>query len=209
MCFKLYKINIVFLFKIYFKQYICESISLLFMSKLKFTFLYILCSLILFLNFNCDNTTQSSEKIEQEVNTKENKVSAKDISTIKYTEFALSSLSEKATENWLKFNELQEELIILKKGDLSFFKDDKTILESLITDLKNEIPENLNINSILVRLSVLETTLFKLEGISSFNNVSKELLLNSIKDVLIANSNIILQMNKKFEKDSQNIQKPK
>ena len=178
------------------------------MYKLKITFLFILSSLTLFLNFSCNSNTESDKKTLQEMSSEDFKISAKDIDTITYTEFALSNLSENATGNWLKFQELQEEIVILKKGDLSFFKDDKTILESLITDLKNEIPEDLNIPSILVRLSVLETAIFKLEGVSSFNNVSKELLLNSIKDVLVANSNIILQMNKKFEKDSQKIQKP-
>lgn len=178
------------------------------MCKLKTVYLFVLSNIILLLNLSCDKTTQTTQKTSQEVNAKVFKVSAKDIDQIKYTEFALSNLSEKATENWLKFHELQEEIIILKKGDLSFFKDDKSILQSLITDLKNEIPEALNVPPILVRLSVLETTMFKLEGVSNFNNINKELILNAIKDVLVAHSNIILQMNKKFEKDSQNIQKP-
>ena len=178
------------------------------MFKLKIPFLYILSSLILFLNFSCNSNTESSKKTLQEVNSENFKVSAKDIDNIKYTEFALSNLSENATENWLKFHELQEEITILKKGELSFFKDDKAILVSLITDLKNEIPKDLNTLSILVRLSVFETAIFKLEGISSLSNVNKEVILNAIKDVLVANSNVILQMNKKFEKDSQNIEKP-
>jgi len=176
------------------------------MFKLKTTILYILSSLILFLNFSCN--TESSKKTLQEVNSENFKVLAKDIDNIKYTEFALSNLSENATENWLKFHELQEEIVILKKGELSFFKDDKAILVSLITDLKNEIPKDLNTSSILVRLSVLETAMFKLEGISSLSNVNKEVILTAIKDVLVANSNVILQMNKKLEKDSQNIEKP-
>ena len=178
------------------------------MFKLKIPFLYILSSLILFLNFSCNSNTESSKKTLQEVNSENFKVSAKDIDNIKYTEFALSNLSENATENWLKFHELQEEITILKKGELSFFKDDKAILVSLITDLKNEIPKDLNTLSILVRLSVLETAVLKLEGISSLSNVNKKVILNAIKDVLVANSNVILQMNKKFEKDSQNIEKP-
>ena len=178
------------------------------MSKLKTTFLYILSSLILFLYFSCNRNTETSKKNLQEVNSEDFKVSAKDIDNIKYTEFALSNLSENAIENWLKFHELQEEITLLKKGEMSFFKDDKAILQGLITDLKNEIPKNLSTSSILVRLSVLETAIFKLEGISSLSNVNKEVILNAIKDVLVANSNVILQMNKKLEKDSQNIQKP-
>ena len=179
------------------------------MRELKTIPLYILSSLLLCVNLSCDKTTTSSDKTLQEIDPEILKISANDINQIKYTEFALSDLSEKGIKDWLKFQELQEEIVILKKGDLSFFKEDKTILQSFITDLKVEIPEALNIPSILVRLSVLETSIFKLEGISNFNNIKNELLLTAIKDVLIANSNIILQMNKKFEKDSQNIEKHK
>jgi len=178
------------------------------MFKLKIKNLILLSSLILFLNSSCDKTSQSSENNLEEVSSEKLKVNANDISQLKYTEFALSNLSEKSTEDWLKFQELQEEIVILKKGDLSFFKDEKTILQSFFKDLKVEIPESLNINSILVRLSVLETTILKLEGTSKISNVKKELLLNAIKKVLVAYSNVILQINKKFEKDSQNIQKP-
>lgn len=178
------------------------------MFKLKVKNLILLSSLILFLNSSCVKTTESNEKNLEEVSSGKLKVNANDISQLNYTEFALSNLSEKSTEDWLKFQELQEEIEILKKGDLSFFKNEKAILQSFFKDLKVEIPESLNINSILVRLSVLETAMFKLEGTSNINNVKKELLLNAIKEVLVAYSNVILQMNKKFEKDSQNIQKP-
>lgn len=193
---------------IYFKQYICNSISLYFMFKLKTISPIVLCSIILCMNLSCDKTAQSKESVLQNANSKEFKVSAKDINQIKYTEFVLSNLSKKSTEDWLKFQELHEGIILLKRGDLSFFKDDKAILKVFITDLKNEIPKTLNKLPILVRLSVLETTMFKLEGTSNINNVKKELLLNAIKEVLVAYSNIILQINKKFEKDSQQIEKP-
>ncbi len=192
---------------IYFKQYICNTFSLLFMYKLKTLYLFKLSCIILFLNLSCDKTTQSGEKILQEVNS-EFKVSAYDINQIKFTEFALSDLTEKYTRDWLKFQEFQEEIDRLKKGDLTFFINDKTILQIFFKDIKIEIPESLNISSILVRLSVLETSIFKLRSITNLNNVKKELLLKAIKEVLVANSNIILQMNKKFEKDSQKIEKP-
>ncbi len=178
------------------------------MCKLKISNLFVWSCLILILNFSCDKTTQLSEKNLKEISSEKLKVTEKDISQLKYTEFALSNLSKKSTEDWLKFKELQEGIILLKRGGLSFFKDDKAILKIFITDLKNEIPKTLNTLPILVRLSVLETTMFKLEGTSNINNVKKELLLNAIKEVLVAYSNIILQINKKFEKDSQQIEKP-
>lgn len=178
------------------------------MNKLKTLYLFKLSFIILFLNLSCNKTNPSNEKNLQEVISKEFKVSEKDINKIKFTEFALSDLTEKHTIDWLKFQELQKEINLLKKGDLSFFSDDSTILKSFINDLKTETPEALNIPAILVRLSVLEVSIFKLKSVTDLNNVEKEFLLNAIKEVLVANSNIILQMNKKFEKDSQKIEKP-
>ncbi len=178
------------------------------MNQLKtFNSLILIC-IILFLNLSCDKTTQSSEKKLQVITTEVSKVSAKDINQIKFTEFALSDLTVKHTIDWLKFQELQQNIDLLKKGDISFLTDDVTILQSFFKDLKIEIPETLNIPSILVRLSALETTVFKLESIAKLNNVKNEVLISVIKEVLVANSNVILQINKKFEKDSQKIEKP-
>ena len=178
------------------------------MSKSKLKYLTIFISILLFLNLSCNETVQSNQETIQEINSKVDKVSAKDINQIKFTEFALSDLAIKNIIDWLKFKELQENIELLKKGDLSFYSDDTAILKAFITDLKNEVPETIDIPSILVRLSVLETNIFKLESITNLNNVEKELILNAIKDVIVSNSNIILQINKKFEKDSQRIEKP-
>ena len=163
---------------------------------------------MLFVNLSCNRSNETSEELPQDKSSKEYKITIKDVEKIKYTEFVLSDLSENTIKDWLKFQEFLVQIELLRKGDLSFFKDDKTILQSFITDLKNEIPEVLNTPPILVRLTVLETTLFKLEGITILNNVKKDIILNAIKDVLVAHSNLILQINKKFEKDSQNISKP-
>lgn len=163
---------------------------------------------MLFVNINCNTSNTTGEEADQKIELNSQQLTSKDIEQIKYTEFVLSDLSDKAVSNWLKFQELLTQIELLKKGSLSFFKDDKTMLQSVITDLKNEIPEALNDSSILVRVSVLETTILKLEGILNIHNVEKGMSLKAIKEVLVAHSNLILQINKKFEKDSQNIQKP-
>lgn len=178
------------------------------MSKLVLNCLRIFISFFLMHNLSCDKTVESSEENSQEATYEKSKVSTKDIEQIKFTEFALSDLAIKNTVDWLKFQELQENIELIKKGNLSFFGDDKAIIEAFITDLKTEVPETIKIPSILVRLSVLETTIFKLESIANLSKIENELLLDAIKDVLVANSNVILQLNKKIEKDSQKIKKP-
>ena len=178
------------------------------MQKLRILYPFIISSIMLFLNLSCNRSNEAIDELPQNTDSKEHKITIKDIEQIKYTEFALSDLSEDSTKDWLKFQEFLLQIEILKKGGLSFFKDDKVILQGFITDIKNEIPEALNTPSTLVRLTVLETTMFQLEGISNINNVKNEILLNAIRDVLVAHSNLILQINKKFEKDSQKIDKP-
>ena len=120
----------------------------------------------------------------------------------------MSDRSEKSTQNWIKFQGLQNQIEILKKGDLSFFEDDKEILKGLLTELKNDLPEDLNDPSILARIIALETSAYKLHDEAVFNRANKEDLLEAIKELLVAHSHLIFQLNKKFEKEVHDIQKP-
>lgn len=168
----------------------------------------ILFLVILFIS-GCNTQTTNDSNIFKEIETIDSsQITSRDITKLKYTDFALSNLTKSKTSNWQKFNELTDKIEILKTGDLSFFKDDKAILVGFLNDLKNEIPESLKTTAILVRLSVIETTFLKLEGLASLSSAKKEDLLIIIKDVLVSYSNLVFQMNKKFEKESQNIEKP-
>lgn len=156
--------------------------------------------------FNCkEKKTEidSNPIIYQEI-----KISSKDIEGIKYTEYALSNLSEKQIENWLQFQELNSQIDILKKGDLAFFNDENEIFSTFLNELKEQIPDDIKTSAIKARLTVLETCFYKLEGINDLKNLDKKTILSYIKDVLVAHSNLILQINKKLEQESQNIEKP-
>ena len=158
---------------------------------------------------SCNPDVKNESAIVDEITTIDSSIiTANDISKIKFTEYALSKITQNKTSNWQKFNELSNKIELLRTGDLSFFRDDKAILEGFIADLKNEIPESLNTQSILVRLTVIETVFLKLEGLASLKTAKKEDLLIAIKDVLLSYTNLIFQMNKKFEKESQKIEKP-
>jgi len=156
----------------------------------------------------CKKTLTEDEVVAETVQTPNYKLTVQDLESIKYTDYALSNEAEEAVKDWVKFHELTTQIEALKKADLSFFKDDKAILQSYITDLKNEIPEILSETSILVRLIALETSIYKLEGIAIVPDADKEDLLASIKDVLVSHVNLIFQINKKLEKDAQNVIKP-
>ena len=158
---------------------------------------------------SCNPDVKNESAIVEEITTIDSSIiTANDISKIKFTEYALSKITQNKTINWQIFNELSNKIELLRTGDFSFFRDDKAILEGFIADLRNEIPESLNTQSILVRLTVIETVFLKLEGLASLKTAKKEKLLMAIKDVLLSYTNLIFQMNKKFEKESQKIEKP-
>ena len=91
---------------------------------------------------------------------------------------------------------------------MSFFKENNELLVAFVKDLKEGIPEEINTPLINARLVALETKMLKLEGVVNLSNPDKKEVLSVIKDFLTAFSNLNLQINKKIEKDSQNIQKP-
>jgi hypothetical protein len=50
--------------------------------------------------------------------------------------------------------------------------------------------------------------MYKLEGLSTLDRAENDALLLAINGVITAHSNLIFQMNKKFEKEAQNVNKP-
>ena len=168
----------------------------------------ILAVILILLNTHCkkNNSEEINEDTASEVQNAV--ITEKDISNLNITEFALSDQSETITESWDKFKILLSHMEDLKTGSFSFFKDDKALLQSFLTDLKVEIPEKLNKPSVLVRISAFETVLYKFDEAANIQNSDKETLLGNIKDILLSFNNLIYQINKEIERDSQKIIKP-
>ena len=179
------------------------------MRKVKSVYKYIIGLLVLVVFLQCEGNDKENDIEIQVNNTTTQKITANDISQIKYTEYALSDLAEKSTDDWLKFKLLSTQIINLKNGNLSFFVDDKTILESFVDGLISEIPELLNESSILVRISVIKTALYKLDESYAFSSPDKQPIIDNIKDLLLAYNHLLLQINKRVEKESRTIAKPK
>lgn len=149
-----------------------------------------------------------SEEMPAEDPEKNSVISAQDIEKLEYTDYVLSPDSKKAVLDWQKFNELQGHLELLKNGELSFFRDEKKIMEEFISELKSEQPSSVITPAIRSRMTVLETTLLRLQDLANLDNIKKTDLLESIKELLVADVNLKLQINKKFEKEAQQIQLP-
>jgi hypothetical protein len=76
---------------------------------------------------------------------------------------------------------------------------EKKVLKAFINDFKTEIPESIKTAPIESRIVVLETKLLKFNSILKLDNVDKATRLSNVKELLIAMSNLNLQINKKFE----------
>lgn len=168
----------------------------------------ILITLSILLSFSaCKKTQDTDVEIEIEETTSQN-LSEKSITQLKYVEYALDTKTEKAIEDWAEYFQLETHINNVKKGDLGFFYDNDKNIKTLLRDLKKDIPEEVNSDATLARISALETHLYKLKSLANLESTSKDELLLTIKDFLISFSNFNFQMNQKIEADGINIAKP-
>ena len=137
---------------------------------------------------------------------KDTALTASDIENLNYTDYILSPESERAIVDWQKYQDLNLNMELLKNADLSFFKVEKDIMQEYISELKIDQPEIIKAPAIRSRITVLETNLLRLQNLSNLDNIKKKELLEAIKECLLANANLKLQINKKFEKEAQQVQ---
>lgn len=165
--------------------------------------------LVLFLIFftSCQDTQETTSQ-EMSLNPTAEIITKEDIQSLSYIEYVADMKVERAISGWEKYNELIKVIVDIKDANLSFLRDNTEIVEALIKDLKATIPEKINSPHVEARIIAFETKLFKLESTVNLSNAKKETFLSAVKEVLVAFSNLNLQMNKKLEKESQNIQRP-
>lgn len=189
----------------YFRKKHLNAISLYSKGELKMRVLLILG--VLFCCISCAKQEEANvlNEIQEET---VSQITKEDISKLNFREFILDAKAEKSLESWQKYYELDNIINNVNQANLAFFKNNNEILIAFIDDLKATTPEVIDTPLIMARLVVLETKIFKLEGVVNLSNPKKKELLSVIKECLSAFSNLNLQINKKFEKDSQNIQKP-
>lgn len=157
--------------------------------------------------FSCKQTKEDTLAENTNGNTTQ-EITEKDLSNLDFIEFALDPKTEQVIEDWQEYYQLQDVIINVKKGDLSFFSDNKKGIKVLFHELLENIPDEVNSPATLARILALKTKLYKLESLSNLTTTSKEELKETIKEFLESFSNLNFQMNKKIEKDNQNIEKP-
>jgi hypothetical protein len=149
-----------------------------------------------------DSNASEIENIEE---IKTQRITKQEVEAIDFLDYGLSSATKKAVSDWMNFSELESIIESIKNGDLSYFESDKEILSTFIKELKSGVPEKVTSPSITARLTTLETKFYKLKSAVKITTTPKTELVSSIKEFFQAASNLNLQMNKKLEKEAQNI----
>ena len=162
---------------------------------------------IILILFSCNQKKKNNTDYSKETYVS-TKITGNDISKLKYIEFSLDSKAEKIVENWEGYSELESIVIKIKKGDLSYFKENGEAIATFVKALKEKVPDTINTASVQARITALETKLYKLESLYNLSNYTKDDLKATITEFLESLSNLNLQINKKLEKDSQHIEKP-
>ncbi|WP_111308988.1 hypothetical protein [Confluentibacter sediminis] len=167
-----------------------------------------LSACILLMCLSCKKTTQTDTE-NSDVAKKSQTITEKDMSKLKYLDFSIDDRVKPIVGSWQEFNQLNDIIESVKKGDLSYFKTDaKKNLKTLLTDIRETIPDTINKPAILARITVLETKLYKTESLSNLSTTKKGDLLNTLEELLVSFSNLNFQLNKKIENDARNIEKP-
>ncbi|WP_452220535.1 hypothetical protein [Lacinutrix salivirga] len=147
---------------------------------------------------NLENTTVQDSLI----------VKKEDIAKLNVVDFAIDKKAKPVLENWDKYQELKLIINDLKLADYTYFIGNNDNFSALIKDLTITLPEAIKTEPILSRILVLSTKLNKLESHVNQNNANKSETLSITEEVLVAFSNFKYQINKKYEKESLNVEKP-
>lgn len=169
---------------------------------MRLKFMVFVCLVNLF--FGC-NDTKNTEFVSTQANSnsKSRVLTVTDINKQRYRDFDLDVAAAKIVDHWKSYKELALLVANVKNANFTSFTDNTEGLEELISNLKQDIPLVLKSPSILARIKVLETKLFKLESHVNLDLKTKGLLLKDTVSFLESFSNLNFQINKKLERDSQ------
>jgi len=168
-------------------------------------FLYLTFIFIFLLSCNSKTGQSKDENVSQldaTAITKEN------IEGIKYVDYGVDSKAKTTLDSWQAYSDVSRAIAQVKIADLTFFTADEALFMSTVKELGSTIPQQINSDPIKARILALTTKMYTLEEMLSLKTSQKKDKLKSIKDVLQAFSYLTLQVNKKYEKEAQNIVKP-
>lgn len=169
--------------------------------KCNIFFMISFLSLMLFLSCKSDQNTVSNIEttIANNSPVTELKSSTKNSVILEIDDAALAELDQ-----WTSFFMLQKEIEKLEKNIANGFQENEKRIETYFKDLKLNAPEIFNTNTTWARLKVLETELYLYNEIFNAQE-SQELIKTARQNILSAYQNLVRQINKIYEKSTQNI----
>lgn len=144
-------------------------------------------------------------------NTVENdstKITKEDISKINYIDFGIDNKAKLTLDSWEAYNTISRAIEISKQGDFTFFKSDDEVFNTTLNDVETTTPLAIDSEAIKARVLILRTKLLKFRELINLNTANKNDKLIALKELFQSFSYVTLQINKKFEKEAQNIIKP-
>jgi hypothetical protein len=165
-----------------------------------------LCGIIL---VGCNsNSGEASEQKETQEAIREVQISQSEIEALDFEDYALSDATQRAVADWTGFQEVAASVEYLKTGDFTFFRSEIDEIKKVMESCRFTVTEAFFTEQIMSRLTVVETRFLKLQNDLTLDNIPKKEQLNSIKEVMVAWSNLVYVMNKKFEFEATDAQRP-
>ena len=129
--------------------------------------------------------------------------------TLPKSEPNITSTIPSSLLDWAALSELEKSITAVSDGKYQLLEESEEALKILFLNIQSDIPDALNTPSILARFKVLETLAYKLRieyGIDQNNSIEFEPAKESLVE---AYSNLMFQISKTLEKESQHISKTK
>ncbi|WAC01186.1 hypothetical protein N7U66_13725 [Lacinutrix neustonica] len=136
------------------------------------------------------------------------KITIEDLSQLSYVDYGVDEKAKNALDSWQAYATVSSAMGKLRTANFDFFKTDDEEFNTLLKDLKLTIPVSIDSDPVQARVLVLRTKLLKLREAIDLKTIEKKDRLIAVKELFQAFSYVTLQINKKFEKEAQNIIKP-
>lgn len=148
---------------------------------------------IFFILVSCNSNTASNsdiytEEIEIEL----------PISDVSFPNLSADAM-DKIT-SWQYFQEFENDLKQINRGNVRSYRSETERMSAVADSLLKNIPEVLNTNAISSRMRVVNVRVKLLEESIHQPNAELEVITNHLKETNNAFTNLIIQINEKFEK---------
>ena len=114
-----------------------------------------------------------------------------------------SQSSENYISQWPVFDDLITEVLAINQASLKTIQQRSNILVSRMDSLTKNIPDTLNTQPIYARVIVTKTRAAIVKQVANKSRLDTLAMQQAISQMNLATANLIIQINEKFEKDTQ------